>query len=78
MPYIDLSKDKLAFSMIQTVRNNYAGFTRREVLEAKEAREVQAMIGHPTDAEFKDMVRVKTLENCPTSPQACTHANHIY
>jgi hypothetical protein len=57
MPYIDLedTSERAALCFVQTVRERYEGFTRREVQEARAAREAQAMIGHPTDREFRNM-----------------------
>jgi hypothetical protein len=42
---------------VQTVRGNYEGHTKRDVLQAKEARHAQAMIGNPSKGDFKGMVR---------------------
>ena len=39
-------------SMVQTVRGNYEGYTKREVLKAKEARHTQAMMGNPSEADY--------------------------
>ena len=37
-----------ATTLVQTVRENYKGYTKREVLKAKEVRRGQAMIGNPS------------------------------
>ena len=39
MPYIDLDKseERVALCLVQTVRERYEGFTKREVTEAREA-----------------------------------------
>jgi len=51
MPFIDLDgvEGEVALEFIQTVRGNMDGFTRREINEARAAREAQGMMGHPTD-----------------------------
>jgi hypothetical protein len=65
MPYLDLREfeaeavlsfaTKVALSFVQTVRGNMEGFTKREVKEARKAREAaQAMLGHPTNRDFLD------------------------
>ena len=36
-------------SFVQTIQGNYEGFTTREVLKAKEARQAQAMLGNPRE-----------------------------
>jgi hypothetical protein len=41
---------------VQTVRGNYEGHTKRDVLQAKEAQRAQAMIRNPSKGDFKGMV----------------------
>ena len=52
-------------AMIETVRKNFKKFTKKEVKMAKLSREMQAMIGHPPDSVFKQIVSDKNLKNCP-------------
>ena len=40
-------------SLVQTVRGNYKGYTKREVLKAKEVRRAQAMMGVPSEENYK-------------------------
>jgi hypothetical protein len=61
LPYIDLEElskeaaallvqtrsEEAANAFVQTVRQNYEGYTKREVLQAKEARRAMGMIGNP-------------------------------
>ena len=60
MPFIDLDsvEGEVALDLVQTVRGNMDGFTRREVEEAWAAREAQGMMGHPTDRDFLGIVHV--------------------
>jgi hypothetical protein len=76
-PYIDM-QSKAAVAMIQTVRQHYQGFTKREVQDAIAARKAQAMTGHPTDAQFLEMVRIKAIKNCPIKPKHITNACSIF
>ncbi len=39
---------KKEVTLVQTVRGNYKGFTKQEVIKAREAREAQAMLGNPS------------------------------
>ncbi len=80
MPYIDLKKleAKAALSLVQTVRGNKEGYTKREFEEARRAREAQAMVGHPTDRDFLGMVRANMILNCPISDKAVDNANRIF
>jgi hypothetical protein len=72
-PYIDM-QSKAAVAMIQTIHQHYEGFTKREVQDAIAARKAQAMTGHPTDSQFLEMVRNKTIKNCPIKPKPITQS----
>jgi len=80
MPYIDLDsvEGEVALDFVQTVRGNMEGFTRREVEEAREAREAQGMMGHPTDRDFLGMVRGNMVANCPVTVSTAQNANDIF
>jgi hypothetical protein len=54
------------------------GYTRCEVKEAHQARDVQAMVGHPTDQEFLRMVRSRMIVDCPVTPAAVLNSNRIF
>jgi hypothetical protein len=66
MPFLDLAgvDAEVALSFMQTVRGNMEGFTKQEVEEARVAREVQAMVVHPTDRNFLEMVHAHMIPNC--------------
>ena len=59
-----MQEEKEAFTLLQTVQENFEGFTQRQVKQAKLARRAQAMVGHPTDDKFKQMVSSKSSTNC--------------
>jgi hypothetical protein len=63
-PYI-IMQTKEAVAMAQTICQSYEGYTKYEVQDAIAARKAQAMLGHPTDAQFHEMVRNKIIKNCP-------------
>ncbi len=80
MPYLDLREleAEVALSFIQTVQGNIEGYTRREVEEARQARDVQVMVGHPTDQEFLRMVRSGMIVDCHVTPTAVLKSNCIF
>ncbi len=80
MPYIDLDgvDGEIALNFVLMIRGNMEGFTRRKVEETREAREAQAMMGHPTDRDFLGLVRANLIANCPVSATAVTNANAIF
>ena len=78
MPYIDMREHKEAFALLQTVRKNFEGFTKRQIKQAKLARRAQAMVGHPTDEKFKQMVSSKSFANCRVKVKDVTNARAIF
>ncbi len=65
-------------ALVQTVRENYEGYTKREVMRAKEARRAQAMIGNPSEGDFKGMVNSNMIKNCLLTPSDITNAKEIF
>jgi hypothetical protein len=43
-----LTKSETGQILVQTVSRNYEGYTKKKVLQAREARRAQAMIGNPS------------------------------
>ena len=80
LPYIDLnnSSAKAATELIQTVRGNYEGYTKKEVLQAKEARRGQGMIGSPSESDYKAMVSSNLIRNCDISPHDVSNARNMF
>jgi hypothetical protein len=48
---------------METARGNYEGFTKREVMHAQEARQVQAMLGNPSKKDFQGIVSSNLVSN---------------
>ena len=78
MPYIDLREHQEGVIMIETVRKNFEGYTKRQVKKAILAREAQAMVAHPTDEKFKQMVSHEKLKNCNVRVEHITDAHAIF
>ncbi len=75
---VALEREADEAALVQTVRGNYGGFTKREVLKAKEARRGQAMLGNPREANYKGMVSNNLITNCPVSSLDVTNASAIF
>jgi hypothetical protein len=60
------------------VQQNYEGYTKREVLEVKEARRAIGMIGNPSKEDFKGMVRENMIQNSPVTPAAIANVCAIF
>ena len=67
-----------AVSLVQTVRGNYEGYTKHEVLKAKEVRRAQAMLGNPSKADYKGMVSHNLIPNFPITSSDITNARAIF
>ncbi len=60
------------------VHGNYEGFTQREILQAKKASRVQAMLGSPSKKDLQGLVSGNMIANCPFSLSDVTNAKIIY
>ena len=67
-----------AVVLVQTVRGNYEGYTKGEVLKAKEARRARAMMGNPSKKDNKTMVSNKIIPECPITSTDITNARAIF
>jgi hypothetical protein len=65
-------------NFVQTVRRNYEGYTKREVLQAKEARRGQAMLGNPSEKDYQGLVSGNLVNNCPISSSNVSNARAIF
>jgi hypothetical protein len=61
----DKADEDKGVSLVQIVRGNYEGYTKREVLKAKEARRAQAIMGNPSEADYKGMVSHNLIRTVP-------------
>ncbi len=50
---------------VPTVRQNYEGFTKRQIKQATHARRIMGMIGAPTEREYQSLVCDNLLKDCP-------------
>jgi len=62
---IGMRKNHARLTLLQTVRKNFEGFTKKQVEKALLARNVQAMVGHPSDGEFNQMVSFPSINTVP-------------
>ena len=69
-----IRNDDEKVTLVQTVRGNYEGYTEREVLKAKEARRAQAMMGNPSEGDYKGMLNHNLIPSCPVTSSDITNA----
>jgi hypothetical protein len=60
---IQTGSEEAATAFVQTLQQNYKGFTIKEVLQAKEARCTMGLIGNPSKNNFKGMVSNNMIMN---------------
>jgi hypothetical protein len=78
--YLDLADEgsKVRYMLVNTMRENFKGFTRHNIEKATEAQCLQGMIGNPTEREFTGMVHEKLITNCPVTVHDIKNANLMY
>ena len=82
-PYLDireLGTEGVAMAqMVETVRENREGFTKRQLEKATLARKAQAVLASPSEKDFMNMVSNNTgVKNIPVMPSDLTRANVIF
>ena len=65
---------------IETVRDNYKGFTRQDVKRAMLACKAQAMVGGPSERHFAELVskNCTVLKSIPVTCSDLTNARTIF
>jgi hypothetical protein len=63
---------------MQTVRSNYEGYTKQEIMQAKQARKVQAMIGNPSKKDFRSMEGNHLVANFPVTHTNIANVHQIF
>ena len=64
--------------LVNTVEDNKEGFTAREIRDAEAERVAYEMVGRPSEADFKSMVRLNLLKNLPVTSKAIRNAYKIF
>jgi hypothetical protein len=60
--------------LMETVQGNYEGFTKNEIIRAKQARRAQAMMGNPSKKDYKGVVSNHLISNCPITTADITNS----
>jgi hypothetical protein len=64
--------------LVTTVEDNKKKFSAYDYSRALQARELQAKIGRPNTAHFKQIIKNKGIPNCPITVQDINHAEFIW
>ena len=63
---------------VNTVRDNKKYITNNDYLRAVRARELQVMIGRPSDKDLIKILKTSSLPNCPVTPRDVIIANKVF
>jgi hypothetical protein len=53
-------------TMVSTVKSESEGFSKRQLEQAKAARDFQAKVGHPSTQDLKAIIQNNLIVNCPS------------
>ena len=71
------ASSNIELMLVNTVRENFKGYTHHEVKKAREAQHIQGLIVNPTKQEFVGMVCEQLLTNRPVAMRDVDNANQI-
>ena len=80
LPYIDLDTSvyNAATILVQTIRRNYKGFTKKDIKASKAARKLQGMIGSLSEKDYGGMVSSNMIKNFPIDSTDVSNASAIF
>jgi hypothetical protein len=64
--------------LVEMVQANYEGYTKKDVIKAKEARRAQAMMGNPSEKDYKGVVSNHLISNFPVTHTNITNTRAIF
>jgi hypothetical protein len=65
-------------NLISTVAENKKGYTTRQFERAKEARKLYHIVGTPTMENFKSLLQMNIIKNCPVTVEDVNIADKIF
>ena len=63
---------------METVAENMEGYSKRQIEDAKRAKQLLASIGYPSFKDFKAAVRAGMIKNCPITPEDVDRCLRIF
>ena len=64
--------------MVQTVIEKYNGYSQRQLINAKKARDLYTNFGYPSIREFIAMIKKNMINNCLVTIEDVMRAEKIY
>ena len=65
-------------NLVSTVAENRKGYTLRQFERAKEARRLYHIVGTPTVENFKSLLRMNAIKNCPVTVEDINISERIF
>ena len=75
---MDIKDNKdLSIDLVTMVRENFEGYTKKQLEGAIKACHLQAMLGHSSRKDFKGMVHANLIANCPVTTEDRASGNGL-
>ena len=65
-------------TLIQTVQEIEEGYSKRQIKDAKEERNLYAKVGYPSPRDFQKLISENMILNCPVTVEDVIRADKIY
>ena len=72
------TRDEANYAFLTTSASVRERFSRREYENAKKARDMHAMVGYPSDGDYKKMIKHGLIHNCDITIQDVSNAHEIF
>jgi hypothetical protein len=76
--YHDTKNRQFPMPMVSTVKEESEGFSKRQIEQAKTARDFQAKVGHPSTQDMQSIVKSNLIVDCPVTAEDIDRAEKIY
>jgi hypothetical protein len=76
IPWADCYPDNQVH--INTVCQNFEGYTKKQIQQAEHARRLMGMVASPSKCNFQAMVRLNMVKDCPVTNDEIHNAHDIY
>jgi hypothetical protein len=73
-----MNNDKDHHLHVNTICDNFEGFTKHQVKNAERARRLMNMVATPSKRDFQCLVHHNLLKDCPITPDDVNNANNIF
>ena len=64
--------------LIQTVQENEKGYSKRQIKDYQEVRDLYAKVGYPSPRDFQKLIADNMILNFPVTVEDVIRANKIY